>query len=75
MGPALVQHVSPGNAQKFGVNVRGDAVIDGQHTFYLILDAEDESKVREFMAPFYQAGSVEIWPASSCEAVVERAQC
>ena len=75
MGPMLVQHVAPQNAATFGVNVRGDAVIDGQHTFYLIVDAADESKVKDFMTPFYQAGSVEIWPASSCEQVVERAQC
>lgn len=75
MGPMLVQHVSPENAAKFGVNVHSDAVVDGQHTFYLIVDAADEGKVREFMGPFYQAGSVDIWPASSCEQVVERARC
>jgi len=75
MGPMLVQHVSPENASKFGVNMRSDAVIDGQHTFYLILDAADEGKVKEFMAPFYRAGTVEVMPASSCEQVVERAQC
>ncbi len=75
MGPMLVQHISPENAAKFGVNVRSDAVIDGQHTFYLTVDAADEGKVKDFMAPFYQAGSVEIWPTSSCEQVVERAAC
>jgi hypothetical protein len=75
MGPALVKHVSPQNAQQFGITMRGDAVIDGQHTFYLILEAENEDKVRQFMTPFYQAGSVEIMPASSCELVVERGKC
>jgi hypothetical protein len=75
MGPMLLKHVSPQNAQQFGVTVQGEAVLDGQHTFYLILSAADESNVREFMGPFAQAGSVEIWPASSCEQVVERAQC
>ena len=75
MGPMLLKHLSPPSAASFGVNVHGDAVIDGQHTFYLILEAADERKVKDFMAPFYQAGSVEIWPASSCEQVVERATC
>ena len=75
MGPMLVQHVSPQNAQKYGVTVQGEAVVNGLHTFYLILEAGSEGKVKEFMAPFYQAGSVEIWPASSCEQVVERAKC
>jgi hypothetical protein len=75
MGPMLLKHVSPSNAANFGVTVQSEAVLNGQHTFYLILGADDESKVREFMAPFAQAGTVEIWPASSCEQVVERAQC
>jgi hypothetical protein len=75
MGPMLVQHVAPQNASKFGVTMRGDAVIDGQHTFYLILEAAGEDNVKQFMTPFYQAGSVEIWPASSCERVVERGNC
>ncbi len=75
MGPMLLKHLSPPNAAGFGVNIQSEAVIDGQHTFYLIVDATDEGKVKDFMGPFYQAGSVEIWPASSCEQVVERAQC
>lgn len=75
MGPMLVQHVAPENAASFGVRVHGDAVIDGQHTFYLILEADGEEQVRNFMAPFSQAGTVEVWPASSCEQVVERAKC
>lgn len=75
MGPMLVQHVSPQNAQQFGVTMHGDAVVDGQHTFFLILEASDEGRVKEFMAPFYQAGAVEIMPASTCEQVVERARC
>ncbi len=75
MGPMLVQHVSQQNASSFGITMHGDAVVDGEHTFYLILEADAENKVKQFMAPFYQAGSVEIWPASSCEQVVERATC
>ena len=75
MGPMLVKHVSPQNAAGFGINIHADAVIDGQHTFYLIVDAENEAKVKDFMAPFAQMGSVEIWPASSCERVVERGKC
>ena len=75
MGPMLVQHVSSENAAKFGVNVHSEAVVDGAHAFYLIVDAESEENVRDFMAPFYQAGTVEIMPASTCERVVERGEC
>jgi hypothetical protein len=75
MGPMLLKHLSPQSAAGFGVNIHSDAVVDGQHTFYLIVDAADEAKVKDYMTPFSQAGSVEIWPASSCEQVVDRGEC
>jgi hypothetical protein len=75
MGQMLVQHVSKRNARKFGVDLLGDAVLDGQHTFVLILEAEDKAYIEQFMQPFAMAGSVEIVPASSCEKVVERQGC
>jgi len=75
MGQMLVQHVSKANARKFGVDLLGDAVLDGQHTFVLIVEAEDRSYIEQFMQPFAMAGSVEILPASTCEAVVERQGC
>ena len=74
-GQMLVQHVSKANARKFGVGLIGDAVLDGQHTFVLILEAEDQAYIEQFMQPFAIAGSVEISPASTCETVVERAGC
>lgn len=75
MGQMLVQHVSKSNARKFGVDLIGDAVLDGQHTFVMILEAEDQAYIEQFMQPFAMAGSVEIVPASSCETVVERQGC
>jgi hypothetical protein len=75
MGAALLTHLSPANAGKFGVSVRGDAVLDGQHTFVLILEADQQDQIEDFMQPFKQAGPVEIYPASECETVVERAGC
>lgn len=75
MGQMLVQHVDKKNARKFGVDILGDAVLDAQHTFVLIVEAEDKEYVQNFMQPFAMAGSVEITAASSCEAVVERGGC
>jgi len=75
MGSMLLAHISPQNARKMGVIIHGDAVLDNQHTFVLILEAEAKAQVEQFMQPFAQAGSVEIWPASACETVVERAGC
>ena len=75
MGPMLLQHIGQDNASKFGVTMRGDAVLNGQHTFYLILEAADTNKVEEFMSPFAQMGTVEIWPSNACETVVSRGHC
>lgn len=75
MGPMLLHHVSKANAAANGITIHGEAVVNGAHTFYMILEATDRAKVDQFMAPFAQAGTVEVMPASSCEAVVKRAAC
>jgi len=75
MGAMLLTHLSPQNASKFGISIQGDAVLDGQHTLVMILDANDPGQVENFMQPFKMAGPVEISPASECEAVVERLGC
>jgi hypothetical protein len=75
MGQMLVQHVSKSNARKFSVDLLSDAVLDGQHTFVLILEAEDKAYIEQFMQPFAMVGSVDISPASTCETVVERQGC
>jgi len=75
MGQMLLQHLSKSNARKFGVDLIGDAVLDGQHTLVLIADVEDKEYLENYMQPFAQAGSVEILSASTCEAVVARQGC
>ena len=74
-GAMLLTHINPLNARKFGVQIQGDAVLDGQHTFVLIVESDDKANIENFMQPFKMAGSVEIIPASTCETVVERAGC
>ena len=75
MGQMLLQHLTKPNARKYGVDLLGDAVLDGQHTLVLIAEAEDKEYLQNFMQPFAQAGSVDIQPASTCEAVVARQGC
>ena len=75
LGQMLLTHLSPLNARKFGVSIQGDAVLDNQHTLVLILDANDPAQVENFMQPFKMAGLVDIWPASTCEVVVDRLGC
>jgi hypothetical protein len=75
MGAMLLSHLSPLNASKFGIDIHGEAVLNGKHTFVMIMEANDEQQIDNFMQPFKMAGSVEITPASTCETVVERAGC
>lgn len=75
MGPMLLQLLSKGNAAKSGITIRGEAVLNGKHNLYLILEAKDKETVQKFMTPFSQMGSVEVEPANACEVVVKRGHC
>ena len=75
MGSMLLEHIAPANAATYGITIQGEAVVNNAHTFYMIVDAPDRERVEQFMAPFAQAGSVEVLPASTCEAVVGRGGC
>ena len=72
MGPLLMEQLSPKNAAAHDVKVQGEAVINGAHALYMIVEAPDAEHVSQFMAPFNEVGSVEIFPASPCEAVIGR---
>ncbi len=75
MGPKLLTHLSRSNAAKFGVKIQSEAVVNGAHTLYLIVEASSEDGVRKFMEPFSRAGSVDVKQASHCETVVQRGAC
>jgi hypothetical protein len=72
MGSMLLQHLSSENASGQGVTIQAEAVVNDAHTLYLIVEADSRDRVEGFMAPFAQAGTVEVLPASSCEAVIGR---
>lgn len=74
-GNFLLDHLSAGNARKHGVKLLADAVLDGKHQFKLILEADSEDKIKDYMKPFEMAGTLAIHPASHCETVVEREGC
>ena len=75
MGAALLNHLSRPNVRKFGLQIQGEAVVQGEHTMYLIVDAVDENRLREFMQPFQMAGSLDIYPASTCVRAVASGGC
>lgn len=75
MGPMLLRHLSPESARQHGVRIQAEAVLDGQHTLLLILEADSREQVERFLQPFARVGTLEVSPASPCEAVVARRQC
>jgi DMSO/TMAO reductase YedYZ molybdopterin-dependent catalytic subunit len=75
VGAMLLNHLSRPNVRQHGVEIQGEAVVQGEHTLYLIVEAGDESGVRQFMQPFEMAGSLDIYPASTCARVVASGGC
>lgn len=75
MGATLLNHLSRPNVRQHGVEIQGEAVVQGEHTLYLIVEARDEDGLREFMQPFQMAGTLDIYPASTCARVVASGGC
>ena len=70
-----MNHLSRPNVRQHGVEIRGEAVVQGEHTMYLIVDAGDEAQLRGFLEPFASAGSLDVYPASTCARVVASGGC
>ena len=75
MGAALLNHLSRPSRREHGVEIRGEAVAQGQHALYMIIEADSEDRVRRFLEPFAQAGTVDVYPASTCVRVVSSGGC
>ena len=71
----LLNYLSRPNVRQHGIEIQGEAVVNGEHALYLIVDAETEERVRAFMQPFQIAGSLDIYPASTCARVVTSGGC
>jgi len=74
-GAMLLNYLSRPNVRQHGVQIQGEAIVQGEHTLYLIVEAGDERSLREFMQPFQMAGSLDIYPASTCARVVASGGC
>jgi DMSO/TMAO reductase YedYZ molybdopterin-dependent catalytic subunit len=75
MGARLLNYLSRPNVRQYGVHIQGEAVVHGEHTVYFIVEAADEAGLRAFMQPFQMAGSLDIYPASTCVRVVASGGC
>jgi DMSO/TMAO reductase YedYZ molybdopterin-dependent catalytic subunit len=74
-GANLLNYLSRPNVRKHGIGVHGEAVVRGEHTLYMIVEAASEQLVRNYMAPFAMAGSLDVYPASTCAGVVSAGGC
>src|SRR6516165_6627504 len=70
LGAALLNYLSRPNVVKHGVKIQGEAVVRGEHTMFMIAEAEDETGLSALMAPFRQAGSVDVFPASTSAGLI-----
>src|SRR5437773_8735050 len=75
MGAMLLNHLSRPNVRRHGIEILGEAVIDAEHSLYMIVEAGDRGLVDEFMKPFAMVGTVDIHAASTCVRVVASGGC
>jgi len=75
MGATLLNYLSRPNVRQHGITIQGEAVVKGEHTLYMIVESEDAGRVQAFMQPFANAGTVDVYPASTCARVVASGGC
>ncbi|MBN3786162.1 sulfite oxidase [Burkholderia sp. Ac-20353] len=75
LGAMLLNHLRRPNVRQHGVEIQGEAIVENEHTLYLILEADDEDHLRAFMKPLQMVGSLDIYPASTCARVVASGGC
>jgi DMSO/TMAO reductase YedYZ molybdopterin-dependent catalytic subunit len=75
MGATLLNYLSRPNVRKHGIEIKGEAIVRGEHTLYMIVESNDEARILEFMQPFAMAGKVDVYPAATCAGVVANGGC
>ncbi|MGV9869989.1 molybdopterin-dependent oxidoreductase [Rhodococcus koreensis] len=74
-GAAMLNHLSRSRSRQHGVDIVGEAVVKGEHTMYMIVEATDVAAVDEFVKPLTSVGTAEIFPASTCARVITNGGC
>jgi DMSO/TMAO reductase YedYZ molybdopterin-dependent catalytic subunit len=74
-GAMLLNHLSRPTVAQYGIAIRAEAVVKGQHAMFMIVEADDEGSVQAFLEPFAHAGTVDVYPASTCAGVVASGGC
>lgn len=71
MAYQLSSHVTPANAEKYGVKILADWVNDIEHRVVLVLETDDEDKAFRFARPFQTFGTLKIALGITCAEVAE----
>jgi hypothetical protein len=71
----LGQHVTQDTADKFGIKIHSDVVLPGEHHMMMVLEADSQKPVEEYMKPFGMVGTVDVKEVHTCEQVVATATC
>ncbi len=71
----LGQHVTQRNADTYDIRILADVVHPGEHKMNMVLEAPSQEPVDRFMEPFGMVGTVAIKQVTTCEQVVESANC
>ncbi len=71
----LGKHVMQMTADQFGIKIHADVVHPGEHRLLMVLEADSQAPVDEYVKPFGMVGTVAVKLMKSCEEVVETATC
>jgi DMSO/TMAO reductase YedYZ molybdopterin-dependent catalytic subunit len=75
MGAMLLNYLSRPNVRSHGLTIQAEAIVEGEHTLFMIVESPDEDRLRAFLQPFSMAGTVDVYPASTCVRVVASGGC
>jgi hypothetical protein len=45
-GAEILNYLSRPNVRRQGIEIRGEAIVEGEHTLYMIVESADEDRVR-----------------------------
>lgn len=71
----LGKHVTQMTADQFGIKIQADVVHPGEHRLLMVLEADAQATVDEYVKPFGMVGTVAVKLMKTCEEVVETATC
>jgi len=74
-GAGLLNYLSRPSLRQHGVEVQIEAVVRGEHALYMVVESDDEERVRQFVRPFAIIGTVDMYPAATCAEVVAGGGC